>query len=110
MFDLFYTKKDEGEKKDEVVYVDRDTHIEGNIRTNKLIVEGTVTGTVWADNVIMKKGSFIKGEVFTRSLLLDDDDIRCDCEFHINKDFAKTNGAMSMIENNPEEKKVAAAI
>ncbi len=107
MFDLFYTKKKKDEKEEEVIYVDRNTHIEGDIRTNKLIVEGTITGTIWADNVVMKKGSSIKGEVFTSSLLLDDD-IKCDCEFHIDKDFTTSGDPMNILQGKSEEKQVAA--
>lgn len=108
MFNLFYSNKDEG-KNDEIVYVDKDTHIKGNIHTNKLIVEGTITGTVWADDVIMKKGSIIRGEVFTSSLLLDDD-IKCDCEFHIDKDFATKGDPANFIQDKPGEKRIAAAV
>lgn len=104
MINLFYSKK--VEEREEVIYVDRDTHVKGDIQTNKLIVEGTITGTVWADVVVMKKGSFIKGKVYTNSLILDDD-IKCDCEFHIDKRLK--GDQVDMLKDRPEEQ-VAAAV
>lgn len=109
MFELFNRKKDEGPEKEEIIYVDRDTHIEGNIRTDTLVVEGKVTGTVRAGNVILKQGACIRGEVFTHSLLLDDD-IQCDCEFHIDRRFSTDDTPAETVYEAPTGNRVAAAV
>ncbi|MDX1672114.1 MAG: polymer-forming cytoskeletal protein [Balneolaceae bacterium] len=48
------------------VILDKDTQLDGEIKTGKLILEGSVKGTIRAtERVILKEGSYVNGEVHT---------------------------------------------
>ena len=50
-----------------LIILDKDTTFEGEIETEQLILEGKVDGVVKARaKVLLKNGSYLKGEVFTR--------------------------------------------
>lgn len=95
-------------KNNENVYVGKDTHIEGNVEANRLVVEGSISGVVHVDKLIVRKGAVIRGTVFTHSLLLDEG-ATCDCEMHLDQvqQADESINAVSHVIPDGKQKKVA---
>lgn len=96
-------------KNDDNVYIGKDTHIEGNVEANKLVVEGSISGVVHVDKLIVRKGAVIRGTVFTHSLLLDEGAI-CDCEMHLDQVQQNNEEVNSISPVIPDEKQKKVAI
>lgn len=77
-----FAKHQESDKVEEVIFIDKDTHIQGDIKAQKIILEGALSGSVWADELIMRKGASINGKVFVKALRLQEG-ARCNCELHL---------------------------
>ncbi len=93
----------ESVKNEEIVHVGKGTHIEGNVEANKLVVEGSISGTMHVDKLIVRKGAVIRGTVFTYSLLLDEG-ATCNCELHLDRVQQNTEEVSSVSGVIPEEK------
>lgn len=82
-----FNKNGEQSESHEVIFIDKDTHIQGDVRAQKIILEGALTGSIWADELVMKKGASIQGKVFVKMLKLDDG-ATCHCELHLNGELS----------------------
>lgn len=54
-------------------FLDRDTSFKGVIATSSLVLEGSISGEVKAeDRVVLKEGSRVSGEIRTKTILVED--------------------------------------
>ncbi|MDX1637274.1 MAG: polymer-forming cytoskeletal protein [Balneolaceae bacterium] len=55
------------------IYLDQDTVFEGEVSTDQVVLKGSVNGEIHAaDQVLLKAGSVVKGEIATRRYLVEE--------------------------------------